>query len=946
MADIVSIFVDPIVTAIIDTAVSLIKEEFVAIQGVEEEVKKLSKNLKTIQAVLKDAEQKQLDPACDETLRIWLSNLKDAACDAEDILDTFATETFLWKRKQQVREICPLISIGNIRYKSSVAHKIKEISATFNEIEKEKNKFHLDISSNGGRPQNLPQTTFFVDTTGVFGRDSEKERLINQMLSNESDVEGDVSVIPIIGMGGLGKTTLAQLIFIDERVKKHFEFKMWVCVSVDFNLRRILKEMIEFHTEMEFPNNLATSILVSRLIKLVSGKSILLVLDDVWIENYEQWAPLHDVLKQGGKASRVLVTTRDINVLKIMGTQPHHSLDDLPENECWSLFKKIAFIDCNLPVDIQKELEDIGKKIVGKCNGLPLAVKAMGGLLRGNVHKNNWEQILRHSIWELEKSRRPGILPALKLSYDHLPSYLKQCFAYCSIFPKAYVFDRKELVKFWMVEAFIQPIQQTSLEETGIEYFDELLMRSFFQIFNIGDKERYRMHDLIHDLAVSVSTPQCCLVKDNKLCDFPEMPRHVSLLCQDLQNPTSQIIEKCTKLRTLLLPSVDLKNVGQDLDKMFHSLKYIRVLDLSSSSLSKLPSSIEEVKLLRYLDLSRTEIKSLPSSLCNLCNLQTVKLLGCVWLFRLPKDLGKMVKLHYLELDEMFWFKCQTLPPRMGNLTSLRTLHAFAVSRTSGYGIEELKNMANLTGTLHISNLDNAVNAVDTKLNEKESLRKLVLEWSDKDFNQEDQVRAERDLKDLQPHSNLEELALFHFKGSNFPLWMTDGVLQNLVRLTLSHCTKCATLSVGQLPNLRELYIKRMQELQEWPEALCHSLVRLHISNCPNLRKVPDLMPNLIVLKIKKCDSLKAIPMAPFEFLILIDNLVMEDWQEGEFIALDDQGNHEGDPKPTLIDLLELKLEDCPDMQALPLFFAPQKLEIRGCGLITALPHPLLCQRL
>ncbi|XVF30647.1 hypothetical protein REPUB_Repub16aG0076300 [Reevesia pubescens] len=139
---------------------------------------------------------------------------------------------------------------------------------------------------------------------------------------------------------------------------------------------------------------------------------------------------------------------------------------------------------------------------------------------------------------------------------------------------------------------------------------------------------------------------------------------------------------------------------------MFHSLKYIRVLDLSSSLLLELSSSIEELKLLRYLDLSRTEIKMLPNSICNLCNLQTLKLLRCLWVFELPKDLGNLVNLRYLELDEMFWFKCKILPPRMGNLTSLRNLHAFRVSGASGHGIEELKDMAHLTGTLHISNLE------------------------------------------------------------------------------------------------------------------------------------------------------------------------------------------------------------------------------------------------
>ncbi|KAK6243623.1 hypothetical protein QUC31_010032 [Theobroma cacao] len=699
MADPVSIIVGPIVNNIIDTAASLIKGEFLAILNVEKEVKNLSSNLTAIAAVLKDAEQRQLDAACGASLRDWLGKLKDVVCDAEDILDTFATETFLWNRKQQVRKI---LAPSNLFNKSSVAHKIKEISARLDLIAEQKNSFHLTESSDGGETPNLPHTPFFEGIPAdVFGREPDRDELINRMLSNESDTEGDVSVIPIVGMGGLGKTTLAQLIFKDDRVKNHFEFRMWVHVTVDFNFGRILKEMIEFHTEMKYSNDVPTSTLVSRFLEFLARKNFLLVLDDVWIDDFREWEPLQNLLKQGGKGSRVLVTTRTTRVSEIMGTQPPYRLEGLPENECWSLFEKIAFKDCDSLVGThRKELEVYGRQIVGKCNGLPLAVKAMGGVLR-----------------------------------------------------------------------------------------------------------------------------------------------------------------------------------------------------------------------------------------------------GCLWLFELPKDLGNLVNLRHLELDDMFWFKCEMLPPRMGNLTSLQNLHSFPVSGTSGHGIEELKNMANLTKTVHISKLENAVNAAEAKLNVKESLQKLVLEWSDKDFNQQDEVTAVRVLKDLQPHSNLKELALHHFKGSNFPLWMTDGLLQNLVTLTLSHCTKCTTLSVGRLPCLRVLYIKGMLELEEWPEVQCLSLGRLHINNCPKLRKVPDLMPNLGVLKIKKCDSLRALPLAPsLLFLILIDNVVLEEWKEGMLIAQDDQGNQVR--QPTLIGLLELKMVNCPSIQALPKIFAPQKLEISGCGLITALPVPHFAQRL
>jgi hypothetical protein len=210
-----------------------------------------------------------------------------------------------------------------------------------------------------------------------------------------------------------------------------------------------------------------------------------------------------------------------------------------------------------------------------------------------------------------------------------------------------------------------------------------------------------------------------------------------------------------------------------------------------------LPDSIEELKLLRYLDLSRTEIRVLPNSICNLFNLQTLKLLGCVWLSGLPKDLGNLVNLRHLELDDMFWFKLSMLPPSMGNLTSLHNLPVFQVGRENGYGIEQLEKMAHLSGTLHISKLEKAVNAGAAKLNEKKSLDKLVFEWSDRVVNTQDEATENSVLEDLQPHSNLKKLQILRYGGNEFPAWMKEGRLQNLVSLTLNGCIKCKTLALG-----------------------------------------------------------------------------------------------------------------------------------------------------
>lgn len=949
MSDLVSPLIEPIITKIIELAFSFSKNKYDKLYGVEGEIEKLTSNLSSIAAVLKDAEHCCSDSKS-EQLVDWLTKLRDAALDAEDILETYAAEVAM---REKQRYPAPLAWISS---RSEAANKIKKIAARIGTISQEKNNFHFRPKDYGGTEWThqstrigLRERDFLRDTSDIVGRDEEKNEVVRWLLlEEESDNNGRVPVFPIIGMGGLGKTTLAQLAYNDGRVYKkrdescHFKVAMWINVSVDSSVDRILREMVEILTEMRH-DMVPQSSIKSHILEVLDGKRFLLVLDDVWVEKLD-WEPLHDFLKQCPKGSKVLVTSRNGNVARIMGATHLHTLGHLPEERCWDLFVKRAFPPNGA---FSTDLEEIGREIIRRCNFLPLAVKAMAGLLRGNNDVSQWQRILRNGIWESEQysfgNGAPNILPALKLSYDHLPSQLKQCFAYCYIFPKGHMFDKNDLVKLWIAEGYIQLRGENKLEEAASDYFNELLARSFFQILDIDSQEQFKMHDLIHDLAKSVSS--CCQhVEENKPCSIEQTLRHVSLNCKDVQKPAQEIL-KAKKLRTLLLPISYPRDFGHTLDKMFHALKYMRVLDLSSSSIVDLPKSIGELKLLRYLDLSRTEIRLLPNTICNLSNLQILKLLGCLWLLELPKDLGNLRNLRYLELDEMFWYKCSTLPPGIGGIANLHNLHTFHVRRENGYGIEELKSMNSLEGTLHISKLENSTDAKAAELKQKEGITKLILEWSKEVANSQDQTEQDTVLEDLEPYQSLRELHIHQYIGSRLSSWMGNGMLENLYKLSLNHCASCRILSLGPLPRLGELFIKGMLELAEWPETLYPSLTRVTISKCPQLRELPRIFPNLRVMKIKHCDALKALPVMPtVEFLFLSNNALLEEWREVPVFIRNHGGQDEYIQQVSFMKLLELSIVNCPRLQGMPQIFFPQKLQISGCPLLRTLPQ--LNQRL
>ena len=418
-------------------------------KGIGGLVEKLKIVMISADSVLSDAEEKQFEYP---NVKRWLDELKDAVYVADDLLDEIATEALRSKLEAEFQtstnKVWGFFSTFANSFDKRIQSDLEKILDRLEFIIKQKDALGLVASvalkdAPGLKAvQSGPLTTSYPEEYGVFGREKDKEAIFEKFQSNGASVDG-ICVVTIVGMGGVGKTTLARFVFNDKRVKESFDLKAWVCVSENFDSDRIVKTISE-----AIPNDQNMNSPQNELREKFNGKKIFLVLDDFWNENYCDWAELLRVFKCGAKEIKIIITTRSEKVATNVRTVKEAvSLEKLSDEECWSLFEKHAFINGKageFPI-----LEDIGKQIVQKCKGLPLAAKTLGGLLRCKQDPKEWRMILKSEIWNLPKEKS-SILSALRLSYHYLPSHLKHCFAYCSILPKDYEFKKEELVLLWM----------------------------------------------------------------------------------------------------------------------------------------------------------------------------------------------------------------------------------------------------------------------------------------------------------------------------------------------------------------------------------------------------------------------------------------------------------------------------------------------------------------
>ncbi|XP_068310081.1 putative disease resistance protein RGA3 [Pyrus communis] len=838
---------------ILNKVLSLPAQEFSLVWGFKAQLGKLKESFTDIERFLVDvADNPQGRP---KSIEDWVKKLKDVAEDAEDVLDEFEYEVA--RRKVEIqnhikKKVLDFISLSNpLAFRLQMAHKIQKINASLVDLERKapllglvsKNK---DATPRGNRWDR--QTDAFIGRDEItVGRAGVVSKIVTTLTDAKYNQE-NLSVMAIVGMGGLGKTTLAKSIYNEDSVHKFFETRIWVCVSDPFDVNLILLQMLEQLKPANAPSSKDNrNALLKFLNEELKDKRYLLVLDDVWNEDFRKWENLMECLSKlySAAGSKIVVTTRSGKVASISEKLlPRHDLEKLSVDECWSIMKDRAF--SNSSAHITLEFQTIGREIAKNCGGVPLVAKVLGGILHTRKSIEEWSSFKNSRIWHNLSKEEDIIMPVLKLSFDNLESpSLKQCFSYCSVFKKDSIIQKDNLIQLWMAQGLLHPSpgESKDMEDIGDEYFNILLHSSLFQGAIMSDDDivsKCQMHDLVHDLAERVSKSES-LTGDLCGIDNTNEIRHVARVSTSMLDKIPERSAK--KLRSVFFDD------GEVPSNILPRFKALRVLNLSNAKIEEFPVSIGRLKHLRYLNICKTRFKELPKSAGKLYNLQTLRATNCA-LVEFPKELQNLINLRHIYFDMSTKF-----PQGISRLTCLRTLPYFSVGNEIGRQIEELAGLKHLKGELIICNLEHVKNGEEAKkatLEDKKEICHLSFKWT------EDRLRTnnneERDvLEGFRPHPELESLHIENFMGDKFPSWMI--LLNNLKKIQLLGCDKCEGVPpLGHLPKLMELEIRGMDNLK-CVGAGFYGYDLVHNVAMTSKEKI-TLFPALKVLYIVKCNNL------------------------------------------------------------------------------------------
>nr|UBY07462.1 NBS-LRR disease resistance protein [Dasypyrum villosum] len=791
---------------------------------VKKGVKSLLTELEMMHAVLCKVGEVPSDQL-EQSVRIWAGKVRDLSCDMEDAVDDFLVRvdegssskpTNMRNRvKKFLKKTTKLFGKGKALHQ--ICDAIEEAQDLAKELAELRKRYKLDMfSSTNGATIDPRVLALQKDVGELVGLDHTRDELIKTLISEEGSSMELLKTISIVGVGGLGKTTLTKAVF--EKIKAQFDCVAFVPVGQNPDIRKIFKDLLYGLDREKFKDIHNTAkdekLLMEEISEFLVDKRYLVVIDDIWEEGI--WRFINCALCKNKLHSRVITTTRNVSVSEACISSSDdmiHKMKPLSDQDSQILFHRRVF---QSEEKIPEDLQVVSRDILKKCGGVPLAIITIASLLVSNQRikqKDEWMQV--HNSMGRGVTQG-GIVKDMKkilsLSYYDLPPHLKPCLLYLSIFPEDCEIQKDWLIWRWLAEGFIQcDNKETRPFEIGESYFNELINRSLIQPAQINEEgtvETCRIHDMVLDLVCSLSSDEKFIsILDNAGWHAPNMQRNCRRL--SLHNINAKVQNhqfdstSLSKVRTFAvfspitcdwLPSLssfqflrvlDLGNCGSYKSSSGINLKYVgnlihlRYLGLKGADVHELPVDISKLQLLQILDIQGTRINELPASIVQLRNLI------CLYVYVGVK-----------------------LPKGMENLTSLEVLQNVDLT-LSPHIVKELSHLTEVRELkLHCYSKDVDLINMDILIDSLGNLQKLQSLWINFGGRLTDCMRER-----WVPPPRLHTLDSWSAQEGSFlrlPKWINSTSLPHLSRLAISvkelHGDDLQV--IGMLPALRSLHLR------------------------------------------------------------------------------------------------------------------------------------------
>ncbi|KAL2491512.1 Disease resistance protein RPM1 [Abeliophyllum distichum] len=829
------------VTFVLDKLTTLLEEKLNMVNEVKQEVEYIRDELERMIAFLRVADAAEDD---DPELKVWIKQVRDVAYETEDIIDDFVIRIH---RKNNCcwGGFCDYLgvlvcSVRNLKTRYETASDIQSIKSRMTEIAEGHRRYRYKFNVPGegsasgfGSIHGIDSRVdaLFLEETELVGIEKPTRQIIQWLVEEDARLK----VVSVVGMGGLGKTTLVKKVYDDSVVKKHFQNHAWITVSQSF--------------------------------KISYGKrGICLFIDDVW--SIHAWDAIKYALPNENHGSRVILTTRLIDVASSCSKETNghvYELSPLSEEESRILFCQKTFRGSPCPT----HLIEICKNILKRCGGLPLAILAISGVLstKKETSFDEWNLLNCSLGSELEgNDKLESMRIILLLSFNNLPYYLKPCFLYLSTYPEDHQIEHNIIVRQWIGEGFVKRKEGNTVEEVAQGYINELVNRSLLcpmKINDDGSVKVSRIHDFYREIILSKSRDQNFLTTNNEQnMVWPrrirrlsvhgtfrntEVERYGTRLCSFLSFGTEdhesilsilQLLKSCRLLKVLDLRGVPLEKFPEAILKLFH-LKY---LSLRNTMIKRLPRSIKNLQKLEILDLKETYINELPIEILELQNLRHLLVYlhvpgsylpyDYVLGFKAFKGMGRLKLLQKVSCIKMYpgstaLNEIATMNElRRVSITDLRTEDGVALClcieklqklcslglRSIQEDILDLSHMSSPPLSLQRLYLTGRLAKFPTWIQSLENLVKVYLRWS--------QLRDDplAYLEDLPNLVHLEFLATY--VGEK--LCFKAGKFQKLKLLSLDKLEplRCVIIEVSAMPHLEKLIVQRCNLLEGVPEGI------------------------------------------------------------------------------------------------------------------------------